>query len=281
MRGGLGDAYSATIQRIKAQGCEKSQLGMGALMWISHAERPLKEDELCQALAVELGSTDFDEDNVPSVSTLVGCCQGLITVDKEGSTVRLIHFTLQEHLSICPHTSAGLHSKITEICLTYMNSQQVKAIPADGSHKIGNMPFLQYCSIYWGVHARWGLSDHARSLALQLLRECEGHISTELLLRRAWPRGLGRVGIRSPFTGLHYASLLGVIEAVAALLDIGCYDTDAGDFEGYTPLALAAWGGHEEVVKILLDRGEVNPNKQNHVGQTPLSLAALKGTREW
>jgi len=37
----LGDVYSATIERIKAQDGDKSRLGMAALMWISHAERPL------------------------------------------------------------------------------------------------------------------------------------------------------------------------------------------------------------------------------------------------
>ena len=49
-------------------------------------------------LAVELDSRDFDVGNIPSISTLVSCCQGLITVDKEASTVRLIHFTLQEYI---------------------------------------------------------------------------------------------------------------------------------------------------------------------------------------
>ena len=38
----LGDAYGATIDRIKAQDGDKSRLGMEALMWISHAERPLR-----------------------------------------------------------------------------------------------------------------------------------------------------------------------------------------------------------------------------------------------
>jgi len=83
----LGDVYRATIQRIKAQAGDKSRLGMAALMWISHAERPLRADELCHALAVKLGSTDFNASNIPSISTLVGCCRGLITVDKEASTV--------------------------------------------------------------------------------------------------------------------------------------------------------------------------------------------------
>jgi len=53
---GLGDAYDAMIERIKAQDGDKARLGIAALMWISHAERPLKSDELCHALAVELQS---------------------------------------------------------------------------------------------------------------------------------------------------------------------------------------------------------------------------------
>ena len=78
----LGDVYGTTIERIKAQDGDKSRLGMTALMWISHAERPLQADELCHALAVQLGYTDFDAGNIPSIQTLVNCCQGLITIDK-------------------------------------------------------------------------------------------------------------------------------------------------------------------------------------------------------
>src|SRR5207302_4371165 len=143
---GLGDAYGATIERIKAQGGDKSRLGIAALMWVSHAERPLLADELCHALAVELGSTDFDTANIPSISTLVSCCQGLITVDKEGSTVRLIHFTLQEYLSAHPHIFNRPHSTMAEICLTFLNSPWVKALSVDPFHDIRNIPFLEYCS---------------------------------------------------------------------------------------------------------------------------------------
>jgi len=130
MSGGLvlGDVYSATIERIKAQDGDRSRLGMTALMWISHAERPLRADELCHALAVQLRSADFDADNIPSISTLVNCCQGLITVDKEASTVRLIHFTLQEYLSSHPDIFSSPHSAMAEICLTYLNSKQAKVL---------------------------------------------------------------------------------------------------------------------------------------------------------
>ena len=130
---GLEDVYGATIERIRVQGGDKARLGMGALMWICHAERPLSADELCHALAIELGSTDFNAGNVPSISTLANCCQGLITADKEASIVRLTHFTLREYLSAHPDIFNRPHSAVAEICLTYLNSRQVKAIPANRS----------------------------------------------------------------------------------------------------------------------------------------------------
>ena len=272
----LGDVYSATIARIKAQNGDKSRLGMAALMWISHAERPLRADELCHALAVELGSADFSTSNVPSISTLVGSCQGLITVDKEVSTVRLIHFTLQEYFLVHPDIFSRPHSTIAEICLTYLNSQQVKAlstVPLAGTH---NTPFLEYCSVYWGVHANRELSGCAKSLALGLLKGHYSQISTKLLLTHSKYFQSWRFDTFSPFSGLHCASFFGIVEIVAALIEVGCYDINE-DFSGCTPLSWAACNGHEGTVKFLLGRGEVNPDKPDNGGRTPLSYAAGAG----
>ena len=274
---GLGDVYGATIARIKAQDGDKSRLGMAALMWISHAERPLQADELCYALAVELGSTDFNSGNVPSMSTLVGCCQGLIAVDKEASTVRLIHFTLQEYLSAHLDLFSGPHSSVAEICLTYMNSQQVRGFSTGPSLDTQNTPFLEYCSVYWGVHAKKELSDYARSLALELLKGDYCPILTKLLLTQVKDLYLGKFSTCSRFSGLHCASFFGIIEVVATLIETGYYDLNGRDSLGYTPLAWAAHNGHEEVVKILLGREEVNPEKPDYCGRTPLSYAAQNG----
>jgi len=279
MTGGLelGDVYGATIERIKAQDGDRSRLGMAALMWISHAERPLRADELCNALAVQLGSTVFDATNIPSMSTLVSCCQGLITVDKEASIVRLIHFTLQEYLSTHRDIFSGPRSAMAEICLTYLNSKLVQALWTTPSPDIQNAPFLEYCSVYWGVHAKGDLSDYARSLALELLKGPYGQISTKLLLSQVENFPLWHFYTLSPFSGLHCASFFGIVEVVVGLIDMGCYDIDEEDFLGGGPLAWAARNGHEGVVKILLEREEVNPDKPNNNGRTPLSYAALSG----
>jgi len=272
----LGDVYGATIQRIKAQDGDKSRLGIAALMWVSHAERPLQADELCHALAVQLGSTDFDDGNIPSMSTLVNCCQGLITVDKEASTVRLIHFTLQEYLSAHLELFIKPHSAMAEICLTYLNSKQVKALSTTHSPDVQNAPFLEYCSVHWGVHAKRDLSDYGRSLALELLKEDYSEVSTKLLLAHAnlYYKGYGTCVLLS---GLHCASFFGIFELVAALIEVRGCDINEGGYSGRTPLSWASYNGHEEVVKILLGREEVNPDKPDKNGQTPLFNAILNG----
>jgi len=273
----LGDVYGATIERIKVQDGDKPRLGMTVLMWINHAERPLQADELCHALAVELGSTDFNASNVPSISMLVGCCQGLITVDKEASTVRLIHFTLQEYLSAHPEISNRPHSAMAKFCLTYLNSPQVKALSTTPAPYIHNAPFLEYCSVYWGIHAKRELSDSARTLAPKLLKEHYSPASTKLLLKQVPHLDLGGCYSCSPFNGLHCASFFGIAEVVAALIEMGCYDINERDFLGRTPLAWAAHNGHEEAVRILLGREEVNPSQLANNGPTPLSSAVVYG----
>ena len=96
---GLGGAYGATIGRIKAQKGDRARLGMVALVWISHSERPLNVGGVCHALAVEVGLTDINANNVSSILTVLGCCHGLAAVGRGSSTTRLIHFVLKEHLS--------------------------------------------------------------------------------------------------------------------------------------------------------------------------------------
>ena len=201
---GLGDAYSETIERIKTQGGEKARLGMAALMWVSHSERPLTTDELCHALAVEIGCTDFNTENILSMRTLQACCQGLVAVDKESSTVRLIHTTLQEYLSTQPGLFNRAHSTMAEACLTYLNSQQVKELSTQPSPSVENAPFIEYSSVYWGTHAKMGLSDLAKSLALALFDQQGAYkynISARLLLNQV----VGRhdINFLSMFTGLH------------------------------------------------------------------------------
>ena len=278
---GLRDAYSATLDRIRGQGGEKSRLGMAALMWISHSERPLKASELCHALAVEIGSPYLNTDNVPSIGTLLTCCQGLVAVDKKASTVRLVHFTLHEYLRAHPRLFGTAHSTMAETCLSYLNSQKVKALPTKPFPDLQDIPFLEYSSLYWGIHAKRDLSDSAKLLALQLFSGYNHHISTRILLEAhewcCYGLDLDKLSL---FSGLHCASFFGIVEIVASLVELEGCGISQKDCTDNTPLIWAALNGHEGVVKILLEQGHVSPDGLGRKGGTLLGCAARRGHEE-
>jgi len=277
---GLGDAYDATLSRIKAQSGSRSKLGMEVLMWVSHAERPLQADELCHALGVEQESTDLDIWNIPTIKTLLACSLGLITVENSSSTIQLVHYTLHEYLSHNPNLFLKPHSTIAEACLTYLNFPHVRGFSPGLSSPPPTAPLVEYASCHWGTHAKRETTESVKTLALKLLDGYDKHISSKILLLRGvglWNPPIDWEGTPKGFTGLHGAAYLGCVEVTAALLESGRWDAQATDFNGNTAIAWAARMGHEGVVRVLLGRRDTNPDKADRWGQTPLLWAAEKG----
>ena len=266
---GLDGAYDATLDRIKGQGKGNSTLGMAALMWISLAERPVHIGELCEALAVEIGSSDMHYDNT-SEQTLLASCLGLVTVD-ESSIVRLVHFTLQKYFNRHSEHFQNPHSAMAEVCLTYLNFDSINKISYTLDSAPAETRFLQYASSNWGLYARNGLTARVRSLALQLLGRFGGHISAKLLVWGNFDRREGRRRHSEGFAGIHCAAYLGLDEIAIGLLEggEGC-SADMADTWGRTPLMWASESWHEEMVKPLLGWRGVNPNSKNHDGSSPL-----------
>ena len=277
---GLGGAYEATLSRMKAQSRSRSKLGMDVLMWASHAERPLHIDELCHALGVEAGSIDLNTQNIPAIETLLACSLGLIKVEKSSSTVRLVHYTLQEHLSHSPNLFLEPHSLIAEVCLTYLNFRQVIGFSPTRRSVPPATPFVEYASCHWGSHARRGNTESVKALALKLLDGCDKHISSKILLLRgldSWDWPFDRKDTPRGFTGLHGAAYLGYAEIIVALLETNKWDVQATDFHGNTAVAWAARRGHEGAVRELLQRSDANPDKADKWNLTPLLWAAENG----
>ena len=281
MRDGLdlGGAYGATLGRIKAQGGEKARLGTVVLMWILYSRRPLLVDEICHASAIQIESNNLDNNDIPTISTLLDCCQGLVTVDKSASTVRLIHFTLQEHLSTHPDFFGRAHSTMAETCLTYLNSQNSKDLPAAPSPNLRDTPFLEYSSLYWGTHMRIEHSDRANAFALQLLGQFDSHISAKYLWKSIYVESRFDYDPGdNPFSALHCVSYFGIPEVTNILIDMNRWDVNQRDGLGMTPLIWAARYGHEEVVRLLLRENDIRPDRPDEeYGRTPLSWAAGNG----
>ena len=250
-------------------------------MWVSNSERPLHTSELCHALGVKIGSLDLSVESIPTIRTLLACSLGLITIEASSSTVRLVHFSLQEYLSDNLSLFQSPHSMIAEVCLTYLNFQCVRELSPGLSSAPPTVPLVEYASCYWGEHMRREKVESVSPLALGLLIQFEQHISSQLLLLRYdKDRNWGELsfnGESAPkgFTGLHGAAFFGIVEIVVALLAMKEWDINARDYIGRTALAWAAVRGHEDVVKTLLQCKDVKADTAD--GRTPLSLAAKNG----
>ena len=228
-----------------------------------------------------MGTSDLDHENIPPQDTVLASCLGLVTVDEETSTVRLIHSTLRKYLSL-PGILPNAHYTLAESCLTYLNYEQVKGLPANQISAIGDMPFLEYSSFYWGSHAKIGLSDHAKSLAFELLNRYGDHISATLLCNQIQISHLDPHSHPDPlshhlFSGLHCASYLGIYEFVNYFVRTERRDVNQADCMGFTPLMWASLQGNERAVDQLLTWGNVSSNILGNRGRTPLHLASSEG----
>ena len=144
---GLGDTFTATLTRLKAQKGYKSILGLKVLMWVLYSERPLRAEELCHALGVELGSVDLDFQNFLTLLTILASSLGLVTTEASSSSpVRLVHFTLQEHLLSNPTLFHSPHSTIAEVYQTYLSFGCVRGLSLALGSAPATMPFLKYAS---------------------------------------------------------------------------------------------------------------------------------------
>ena len=238
---GLSDAYTATLARLKVQKGNKAAVGLKVLKWVLYSERPLRAEELCHALAVEMGSRDLNPKNIPVLRTLLSSCLGLVTVEASSSTVRLVHFTLQEHLLSNSTLFGSPHSTIAEVCLTYLNFGCIRDLPPDVYPPPPTMPLLEYASWYWGKHARIGMTENVGILALKLLGRFDEHVSARLLFRRYYNSARSGRGVffkrGSPaFAALHAVSFFGVVEIVATLLEGKEWHVNATDSVGSTAL---------------------------------------------
>jgi len=85
---GLNAIYAHAMRRIEAQGAEKAMLAKLALLWVSQALRPLRVDEVQDALAThyEQGTFQFgsyDGDDIPPSNFIVSICCGLLEIERQ------------------------------------------------------------------------------------------------------------------------------------------------------------------------------------------------------
>jgi len=292
----LNDAYARMVDRIQNLS-RLSDLGMRALMWLHLAIRPLRLNEIQHALAVELGDIELDEEATPAQKRLLDSCLGLVLVDEETSTVRLVHYTLEEYFQM--HSSTIFprgDSTAANICLTYLNfgelSVECKAY-IDMRKQIEKFPFLEYASSTWGHYTALAQQrgdvgvEVPAALALNVLLSKSNrlpHIALQVLYFHI--NGVNAVislhrqdsyyhELSPPFLGVHAAAYFGLETPMSVLGNDQGWDIR--DNLGRTPLSFAALAGHEAIVRLLVGRPDVDVDSKDRYDRTPLSWAAVEG----
>jgi hypothetical protein len=272
-------AYKEAMIRIESQGPDRQKLAIRVLSWITFAKTYLTTLELRYALAVEIGGSGLDKENLPEIEDMVSLCAGLVTVDEESYKIRLVHYTTQEYFERTQKAwFPNAQRDITMTCVTYLSFDAFETgfCPTDEEFeaRLRSHPLYNYAARNWGHHAR-AASTEVEQLTLNLLKnEQKVSASSQAMIA---PRGYYGYSQRVPrqMTGEHLAAYFGLKEAMVALLKNG-HHLDCKDTYNRTPLSRAAENGHEAVVKLLLERG-AELEAKSYYGRTPLLYAAANG----
>ncbi|KAJ4309546.1 hypothetical protein N0V84_011450 [Fusarium piperis] len=267
----LDYAYEQAMERINNQKPGLRSIALQVLAWITCAKRPLTKLELQHALAVELGATELDEENLPDLPGTVSACCGLVTIENQTNIIRLVHYTTQEYFE--------RHRRVFESGFCYKDEALIERLHSN--------PLYDYVTQHWGHHAR-----EASSLEEQIIEFLESGPKVEaagqaLLCSTRYRRHSATGGGTDPsgVTGLHLAAYFDLDAIMRSLLESDKIDPNAAaSFKWHgdmTALSYAAQMGHEAIVKLLLEKGNVDPDAKNaskeNWGRTPLSYAAENG----
>jgi hypothetical protein len=80
------------MDRIEGQLQDQEELAKQVLSWITCTKRPLTILELQHALAIEVGNSELDKENLPQIEDMVSVCAGLVTINKQSRIIRLVYY---------------------------------------------------------------------------------------------------------------------------------------------------------------------------------------------
>ena len=192
----IDQQYDDTWQRIEQQNSEHRLLAKRVIGWLAHAARPLTVQELRYELAVQMGDTGFDEENLDAEDLLEPCCYGLVTIDRLTNVIGFIHHTAEQYYRDRDRSSElfpAIQSKILSTCLTYLSLNEFNAGPctfisfnaSDVNHvangrkiarkrfldtRLEEYPFMLYAATHWGRHVTEQAECACKGMILAFLR---------------------------------------------------------------------------------------------------------------
>ncbi|KAE8165265.1 hypothetical protein BDV40DRAFT_297588 [Aspergillus tamarii] len=290
----VNSAYKNAMSRIKGQVADQVELAKNVLAWVVCARKRLTILQLQHALAVEIGETYLDQDNLPEIEDMVSVCAGLVTADARGGVVRLVHHTAERYFEqTWMDWFPSAHSKIAATCITYLSLdiyktefQQTLSMEqlfrfsrvtpiGDFEVLLKQYPLFTYSAQYWASHCL--IQQGSYELVLSLLQD----ETTSAACGQALAIGEEKFWCRSSaplqISGSHLAVYYGLNDILQGLIE-NSSQINTPDMNGETPLSWAVRRGSQSVVKLLLEKG-ADPNTRDNQVRTPLSRAAEQGCK--
>jgi len=219
----------------------------------------------------------LDEEALPEEEILIDVCAGLVTIDKEAYTIRLVHYTAQEYFFRIRDTLfPSAQKEISRTCLRYLC--------LDDLHRAHKRYRFRYPVKYWGCHAA---AAAARGSEQELKDEITAFfdksanlfVSIKLLRRESVPfvsffepqrvKALDVAMWLSTFFGLEYTSKDLILKGADVNTDMG--------HPGYQLIWTAIFSGHENLFHLLLEHGAEVHEPDAAYSWTLLGTAARKG----
>jgi ankyrin repeat protein len=272
----LNSTYQRILQRLIANNLYRQKIAQRTLMWLLYTNRKLSSSELCQAISVNLGDDDLDEESIPSEEEVLKCCSSLIRLSPSG--FELAHFTVREFLihidpkqtpELAPFFMDRANSRLelANTCLTYLNFKPFRKGKADNAeewHRMHQKYTLKLHAVelwkdYW--HSRW-TEKTPQSLITNIFGSKQLGAFESLVQDYFW------VSFRGEGEERNSAS-----DNAQWFIDISCSLTTL------SPLHFAAMMREDDIVEWLLESGS-SVDQTSEFGQ-PLYLAVLGPSTRW
>lgn len=267
----LNDSYDKAIDRIQAH-------GRSLLRLVAYALRPLDIKEVEQALGMSPGADNILDEEIIPASTLVSRCAGLVTFD-ENHQVVFSHYTIVGYFAKRRDDLFGNgHKSLAITCLSYLSIEEFRKGPLRGEEEGGLFDarltaysFLEYASIFWGIHAKASEDDDVLEVACEFVKDDERRNASIQALWFSSDEVTGNWCSRSGASPLHLAMHFKYAKLANRLLEDGI-DANIRDTFGMTSLMWAAQVGDEEMARKIIHM-QVPLNAINSHGENALHLA--------
>ncbi|KAI1211064.1 uncharacterized protein F4807DRAFT_459295 [Annulohypoxylon truncatum] len=184
---GLDEVYGRLLDRLKTKSSRTVQVIVRKILqWVACAQKPLREEELLQILAIEPGQQDFAKGR-KQFRDICKMCGPIIEINNDN--VQFVHFSAKEYL-LHEQSDSFLnlyeaHIDATLTCTTYLSFSSLNSLFSLQSNVMADIPkrimdgdyvLFEYASIEFLEHLKAlgnqsGALDTRLVMALNRLRE--------------------------------------------------------------------------------------------------------------